>query len=473
MAIDPNIALSVKPVQIESPINQMAKLYEMQNMRQSNELNKLKMDEYARGVAEQSQIKNYFANTKRGDPNFSQGLYAISPKLGMEYEENAAKLAKEQAAAEEHAFGAKGKKLANLDAVRKFSSQSYKEIINRPSEAIVTAFIEDAEENPDIPKEILADMKQRAQRILSVPAPIDPNTGKPDYSLRQQYIMRMNLEAKDMLGKPGQRDIGGSVQDTMVDPITGIGTVTGTTVKTPTPGEQKPTFNQGAWYYPPTAANPQGITVGESRADKPKPLTAQQDTKLQHDIGKDRKTALDAIASFGDVKKATQKVREIPTSALENVAGYTGYLPSFSDASKSADTDIKNLKGKVTALGKIAASAGGAIGTMAVQEWTIIRDMIADLDEKATSPDKFLEQMDLIDAQIAGAEERLRDSYATTHQEDFVRYPNRFELPAADASAPPADKTTKAAPAAKRNAKDEADYQAWMKSQQKPKANAR
>jgi hypothetical protein len=459
MPIDASIALGVKPMQVKSQGEYLNELYNQQNAEQSNQLNMMKMQAMNREIADSEAVKNYFATTNRDDPNFAQGLSAISPKLGMDYDEYTAKIATQKAAAAEHAEGTTGKKLSNLDAVRKFSSQSYKEIINRPSEAIVTAFIEDAEENPGIPKEILADMKQRAQRILSVPAPIDPDTGKPDYSLRQQYIMRMNLEAKDMLGKPGQRDIGGSVQDTMVDPITGIGTVTGTTQKTPTPGEQKPTFNQGAWHYPPTAQNPQGVTVGESRADKPKPLTAKQDTDLQHNIGKDRRTAIDAIASFGDVKLATQKVRKIPTSALENVAGYTGYLPSLSDASKNADTDIKNLKGKVTALGKIAASAGGAIGTMAVQEWTIIRDMIADLDEKATSPDKFLEQMDLIDAQLAGAEERLRESYATTHQEDFVRYPKRFELPAAGAGAAPLP-----ASAAKRNPKDEADYQAYIKA---------
>jgi hypothetical protein len=51
MPIDPSIALGVKPIQIESPINQMAKMYEMQNMQQANQLNQMKMDEYQRGIA--------------------------------------------------------------------------------------------------------------------------------------------------------------------------------------------------------------------------------------------------------------------------------------------------------------------------------------------------------------------------------------------------------------------------------------
>jgi hypothetical protein len=51
MPIDPNIALGVKPIQFESPINQMAKVYEMQNAQQANQLNQMKMDEYQRGIA--------------------------------------------------------------------------------------------------------------------------------------------------------------------------------------------------------------------------------------------------------------------------------------------------------------------------------------------------------------------------------------------------------------------------------------
>jgi hypothetical protein len=437
MPVDASIALGVRPAQFESPVNQMAKMYEMQNAQQSNQLNQMKMDEYKRGLTEDEAVKNAFSKLDRTSPTYEQDRYNAYALKGIEGLKAYAATKKEEAAAEEHGVGTSGKKLSNTEASIKLAKAAQSEILDYPSEAMLTSWFEDAKRKGNYNPETLDNIARFNKIVLSVPAPIDPATGEPDFTARRQAITKLQLEAKDRLGKPGQRDIGGSIQDTMVDPITGVGTVTGTTAKTPTPGEQKPTFNQGAWYYPPTAQNPQGVTVGESRADKPKPLTAKQDTDLQHNIGKDRRTALDAIASFGDVKLATQKVRDIPTSALENVAGWTGYLPSVSGASQEADTDIANLKGKVTSLGKIAASAGGAIGTMAVQEWTIIRDMIASLDEKKQTPAKFKEQMDLIDAQLAGAEERLRESYATTHQEDFVRYPNRFELPAAGAGTPP------------------------------------
>jgi hypothetical protein len=99
MALDPSIALGIKPVQIESPLNQMAKMYEMQNFVQSNKLNQMKMDEYTRGVAEDEAVRNYFAQQDRTSPDFAKGLYGISPKTGQAYEKFQAETSKEKALA--------------------------------------------------------------------------------------------------------------------------------------------------------------------------------------------------------------------------------------------------------------------------------------------------------------------------------------------------------------------------------------
>jgi hypothetical protein len=412
MALDPSIALGVKPIQFESPVNQMAKMYELQNAQQSNQLNQLNLGETQRKIEDRNRLRS------------TLGGFASDMSIDKQVNElaRAGFLDEAKALAESAAKVSRDKRETDVATsnLRANSIKFHRDLL--PG-------VKDQSSYEKWGLNAVKDIPELAQIL---PAQFTP-----------ELIPQLAMSADKFI--ESQKPIEMAPDSVLVQPSL-------------TPGG-KPTE---IFKASPKAA-----------ATELKPLTAQQDTKLQHDIGKDRKTALDAIASFGDVRNATQKVREIPKSTLENVAGWTGYLPSVTSASQSADTDIANLKGKVTSLGKIAASAGGAIGTMAVQEWSIIRDMIAALDETKTTPAKFKEQMDLIDAQIAGAEERLRDSYATTHQEDFIRYPNRFELPAAGASAPPADKTTKAAPAVKRNAKDEADYQAWMKSQQKPKASAR
>ena len=108
MAIDASIALGVKPVQIESPLNQMANVYALQNAQQSNQLNQLKMDEYNRGVAQSEQRRNYLSTAKRDDPEFINNLAAIDPELAMKLETHMAGLNKEKALADAAKF-----KLAN------------------------------------------------------------------------------------------------------------------------------------------------------------------------------------------------------------------------------------------------------------------------------------------------------------------------------------------------------------------------
>lgn len=57
MAIDPSIALGVKPVQIESPVNQLAQLLQVQSAQQQNQLGQMKLDEHRRGVERTNRLQ--------------------------------------------------------------------------------------------------------------------------------------------------------------------------------------------------------------------------------------------------------------------------------------------------------------------------------------------------------------------------------------------------------------------------------
>jgi hypothetical protein len=96
MPIDPSIALGVKPIQFESPINQMAKIYELQNLQQTGQANQLAMQEKQRAIAEDEAVRNYFAQQDRSSPDFAKGLYGISPKTGQAYEKFQAETSKEK-----------------------------------------------------------------------------------------------------------------------------------------------------------------------------------------------------------------------------------------------------------------------------------------------------------------------------------------------------------------------------------------
>ena len=184
-----------------------------------------------------------------------------------------------------------------------------------------------------------------------------------------------------------------------------------------------------------------------------KPLTEPQAIKLRTDVAKDYKAATTTLSQMDDLLDSIQAVKTAP--GLSAATGYTGkYLPSFSEGEAAqAETRIANLRGKVTALGKATAAMSGAIGSIANQEWKILADQIAALDEvKGKGP--LLEQIDLVEQQARGAIDRIRDTYEKTRAEDFERFPQFRELPANRSGGKPADQIpgqSRAAPAAAGN----------------------
>jgi hypothetical protein len=160
-----------------------------------------------------------------------------------------------------------------------------------------------------------------------------------------------------------------------------------------------------------------------------KPLTEGQTIKLRTDVGKDYKAATTALSQMDDLLESIEAVKTAP--GLSAATGFTGkYLPSFPEGKAAqAETRIANLRGKVTALGKATAAMSGSIGSIANQEWKILSDQIAALDEvKGAGP--LLEQIALVEAQALRSMNLIRDTYEKTRAEDFERFPQFRDLPA-------------------------------------------
>jgi hypothetical protein len=159
-----------------------------------------------------------------------------------------------------------------------------------------------------------------------------------------------------------------------------------------------------------------------------KPLTAAQEATRRDKLGKEFKSASSALQTTQDVLDSIAAVKDSP--GLSRATGFTGtMLPSFPEGQAAqAETRLANLKGKVTALGKAAAAASGAIGSIANQEWKILADQIAAIEPvKGTGP--LLEQIGLVEAQALGAMERIQDAYNRQFGEDFERFPQFRDLP--------------------------------------------
>lgn len=167
---------------------------------------------------------------------------------------------------------------------------------------------------------------------------------------------------------------------------------------------------------------------GVKPAAEIKPLTEAQVIKRRDTVGKEFKTAVSALQTTQDVLDSIAFVKAEP--GLARATGFTGtMLPSFPEgAAASADVRLANVKGKITALGKAAAAASGAIGSIATVEWKILSDQIAAIDPvKGIGP--LLAQLDLVEQQAQGAISRIRDGYERQFGEDFERFPQFSNLP--------------------------------------------
>lgn len=112
----------------------------------------------------------------------------------------------------------------------------------------------------------------------------------------------------------------------------------------------------------------------------PKPLNTVQSAKRRDQLGKEFKTAQNALQTTQDVLDSINFVKTEP--GLSRATGFIGtMLPSIPEgAAASAETRLKNLEGKITALGKAQAASTGAIGSIANQEWKILADQIAAIE---------------------------------------------------------------------------------------------
>lgn len=190
--------------------------------------------------------------------------------------------------------------------------------------------------------------------------------------------------------------------------------------------------------FSPTAVQVLGMgpSAQAPAAAQPRPLTAAQEAARRDKLGKEFKSATAALQTTQDVLDSIAFVRAEP--GLPRATGFTGtFLPSIPEgAAAAAETRLKNLEGKVTALGKAQAAATGAIGSIANQEWQILRDQIAAIDRtKGTGP--LLKQLELVELQAQGAMARIQDAYQRQFGEDFERFPQFSTLPAPRSSFTP------------------------------------
>jgi hypothetical protein len=88
MALDPNIALGVRPIEIPNQLAQYAQLSQIQSAQQANQLNEMQMAEYQRARAEEEGTRNFLGTADLNDPAIRMQLLTRYGKSGREIATN-------------------------------------------------------------------------------------------------------------------------------------------------------------------------------------------------------------------------------------------------------------------------------------------------------------------------------------------------------------------------------------------------
>ena len=435
MPLNPNISLAYKGIELQNPLDQYGKVMALQSAQQQNALAQRQMQEYDRSLQESEGVRNRLAGGAKIDEPETYN-FLLGSKTGREILKQDVDLQK--ARTEEAAR--RTKLMVDAEAMwRNIVDQ-----VRTKEDAVL--FLDKMRNDPAMKGSPLTTLPFEGI-VAQLPS---------DSAGLNEWAKKFAIGATKWVteNKPtlSTKDTNGELIDRTYEPLTGKITEVSRTAKVMTPAEtaaaerdrQRLQFErqrvelEGRRVAAMEKNARRGTVQGSTPAQKP--MTPVQEAARRDKLGKEFKAAQNALQTTQDVLDSIAFVKSEP--GLDKATGFTGtLLPSFPEGeAASAEVRLKNLEGKITALGKAQASASGAIGAIANQEWKMLADQIAAIDRlKGTGP--LLAQLELVEAQAQGAMERIRDAYQRQFGEDFQRFPQFADLPAPKTSFKPRSST--------------------------------
>ena len=297
MPIDPTIALQVKNPPLESPINQMAKIYEIKQAQQANELNRLKMDEYTRGVQEQESFKNALRAGPNDEEAIKNAFFSKGDVKGYsDYLKSRGDITKT------------GIETSDLKA--KHGAQMYRDLSRNPSDANIQAHFEDIQQSSLYsPQEKLL-AKSKLDQVMQMTV-----------EERKAYLASQGASVSELKPNIQAQDIGGQTRMLSIDPFANTSKiVTGSeATKTATPGDilSASTTRRGQ-----DLVNSRDLQKIEIEKGKASPEYIMMKSKLEQQ-GKDRaKFEAAAPEAMDKAAEAVRKIDElVGTEPTKNAEG--------------------------------------------------------------------------------------------------------------------------------------------------------
>jgi hypothetical protein len=415
MPIDPNIAMGYRAPQIESPINQMAAVMQLQGAQQTNELNRQKMDEYKRAREMESVRRNALAGIDLSSPDsfnkVAQSLYDVGDLEGAQKMLGArAELEHKQAqTGKEKALTSKADVEAKIEKTKLFTTR-LPIIAQNPTDQAIEQWASTLVQNG------IMSMEQATagmRRMLALPI-----------EQRKQELMQSALSAEKALEQHYmQEDLGGTKRVVAV-PKFGEG-------KPRVVSEQQVTltpYEKGKLDIDRYKAS-KGDGGGVSEAPKLK-----QGERWNKELGRveavpgsdiyvkqSEKHGKDFQALQGVETKVDSAINKIDYILSDenksgfnaNFGGYTAYGTSrITGKGVDVRSNIESLKSDLKAAGLELMRSGGSIGQITEREWPIIEGMIGALKPEMTK-DEAKNQFTKIRTYMERIRDNAREAYDT------------------------------------------------------------
>ena len=356
MALDPSIALQVRPFQMESPVNALGQMYQLQGAQQANQLNSMKMAEYERARMEEEGVRNYLAGADLKSPDVRAKLTTSFGKTGLGY---AKTLAEQDAAALEQKIKQIDYTAKVTDAAANIYGTVKDDASWQAAKPKLAALGGDPKTLPEtydpdfVRREMLAATKVKDQLTLFAPKPkevkradgsiifLDENPNSPSYGkevLPAQATGMTPFQKESLNVSKGQLAV--AQQGNQIK-------IAGQNLQREL--ASKPVFNAdaGGFVVPPTADNPQGTFIPTPQIQSTK--DQQASIKALRSAGYDPVTGEDNISKL--ISKSTSGI-------LENVTAQT--MGALFGTSTSGRQAIAALEGTAN---QIATDlAGGKLG---------------------------------------------------------------------------------------------------------------
>lgn len=424
--IDPNIALSVRPLQIESPINQMMALSQLQGAQQQQQLNALRLQEAQRGEQERNALARIHA-----DPNVKIGSAEYLTRVAQEapgmYESVAAR-AQQRAELEEKV---EERKYKNFDRKFKF----YQSIVpNINSGEGVYQYIQSAYNDPDL--------KPVLEKIQPLEAALESNLtafqqNPDDWRLRSSGVAPDKLVELAMQKERAKREEArleledARVQETQrhqqrMEEISASGV------------DRQQRQLEETQRHNKAMENLDARRVNISAAAEERKATQGEATLSNKEIQKRESVRPQATAAIkGFEAKSESFINDLKAlrdhPGLSQITGLVaGRVPAVTKEGRAAQALYDKIlaKGGFEALQQMreASKTGGALGNVSNQEGKQLQASFAAIDRRQDAAD-VKKALDTAISDVEGARVRMREAFDETYS--YREQPSAAPAPAA------------------------------------------